>query len=59
MEQAILSTENDNVKIVLRAVNGQLETLRQITATTGEVTQPNGDTVETITVTRTILSTTN
>lgn len=59
MEAAILSTENENVKIILRANNGQLETLRQITATTGEVTQPNGDTVETITITRTILLTTN
>jgi hypothetical protein len=58
MEQAILNTDNENVKIVLRANNGNLDTIRQITTTTGEISQGNGDTVETITITRTLLTTT-
>lgn len=58
MEQTILDTENENVKIILRANAGQLQTLRQITATSGEVAQENGDTVETITITRTVLTST-
>lgn len=58
MQENIFDTENPNVKIVQRPRNGQLETLRQITATTGEVSQDNGDTIETITITRTVLTTT-
>lgn len=58
MEQAILDTDNENVKIVLRANNGNLDTIRQITVTTGEISQNNGDTIETITITRTLLTTT-
>lgn len=57
MDEKIFNTENPNVKIVQRAKDGNLETLRQITATTGEVSQTNGDTVETITITRTLLTT--
>jgi len=59
MEQAILDTDNPNVKLIQRANNGNLETLRQITSTTGEISQDNGDTIETITVTRTLLTTTS
>ncbi|WP_445454112.1 hypothetical protein [Flavobacterium sp. 25HG05S-40] len=58
MEQTILDTDNDNVKLVLRATNGNLETIRQITASTGEISQENGDTIETITITRTLLTST-
>ena len=58
MEQAILDTDNENVKLVLRATNGNLETIRQITASTGEISQENGDTIETITITRTLLTST-
>lgn len=59
MTEQIYDTENANVKIIVRAKEGHLQTLRQITATSGEVLQPNGDTVETITITRTLLTSTN
>lgn len=59
MEQAILDTDNPNVKIVLRANNGNLETIRQVTSTTGEIEEENGVTVEQITITRTVLTTTS
>jgi len=58
MDEVIINTESDSVKIVMRAKEGHLQIIRQITATTGEVSELNGDTVETITITRTLLTST-
>ena len=59
MKEIIIDTDIPNVKLVQRANNGSLETLRQITSTTGEIASQinDADTIETITITRTTLNT--
>lgn len=59
MNQTILDTENENIKLILRTNANNIEHLRQVTSTSGEITDANdlSVTVETITITRTILTT--
>ena len=59
MNQTILDTENPNIKIGLRTNGTQLQTFKQVTSTTGEENIDADTTVEIITITRTLLTTTS
>lgn len=55
----IQDQEDPNKRIIQKCVNGNLETWREIQSTTGEIAESGGNvTVETITITRTLLTTT-
>jgi hypothetical protein len=58
MQEIRFDTDSPNVKIVQRVTAGALETLREITSTTGEVDVTDEEirkTIETITITRTTI----
>lgn len=55
--QVVLDTENENVKIVLRTSGTNvLQTIKQVSETSGEVPTGESITVETVTITRTLLT---
>lgn len=58
MNQVILDTDDTNVKLLLRTSGSTiLNAVRQVTSTTGEEATGAGETTETITVVRTLLTT--
>jgi len=58
MNQTILETDDPNVKIVLKTSGSTvLNAIRQVTSTTGEEATGVGETTETVTIVRTLLTT--
>jgi hypothetical protein len=56
MNETILPTENPNVKQLLRATEDNFQVWKQTTSTSGELPTGEGETTETITITRRLLT---
>lgn len=57
MNQTILDTENNDVKHLIKATAESVQFWKQTTSSTGEVPTDEGETTETITIIRTLLTT--
>lgn len=56
MKVVILDTDDENTKLLIKAGGGAVQTWEQVTTTTGEEATGAGETTETITIVRTLLT---